>query len=222
LEEKIKTCTFWIRFDRWKRRSDKDLRRARTSTITRKTRETNITVIVNLDGTGKNPSASTGTKFLDHMIQALSTHSLIDIRIKAKGDLKHHIVEDVALALGSSISKALGDRSGIKRFGSASVPMDESLGFATIDLVKRAHFVSSGLEFKRNYIEDIAQEDLVHFFRSFCNAINCTMHLNLVYGSNDHHKAEACFKALALALRQAVEYDPRRKTTTTPSSKGSM
>jgi imidazoleglycerol-phosphate dehydratase len=191
----------------------------RTSVFNRKTKETNITVKVNVDGTGRS-SVSTGTNFLDHMIQLLSTHSLIDIQIRAKGDLKHHTVEDTALALGAALSEALGDRNGIRRFGSDYAPMDESLAFVSVDLVKRPYFVPTDLEFRRNYIEDLAREDLQHFFRSFCIAISCTMHIRLIYGSNDHHKAEACFKALALALRKAVALDERRSTT--PSSKGSM
>lgn len=191
----------------------------RTSTFNRKTKETNITVKVNVDSTGRS-SVSTGTNFLDHMIQLLSTHSLIDIQIRAKGDLKHHTVEDTALALGAALSKALGDRNGIRRFGSDYAPMDESLAFVSVDLVKRPYFVPTDIEFRRNYIEDLAREDLQHFFRSFCTAITCTMHVRLIYGSNDHHKAEACFKALALALREAVALDERRSTT--PSSKGSM
>ncbi|MDH2899838.1 MAG: imidazoleglycerol-phosphate dehydratase HisB [archaeon] len=191
----------------------------RTSVFNRKTKETNITVKVNVDGTGRS-SVSTGTNFLDHMIQLLSTHSLIDIQIRAKGDLKHHTVEDTALALGAALSEALGNRSGIRRFGSDYAPMDESLAFVSVDLVKRPYFVPTDLEFRRNYIEDLAREDLQHFFRSFCTAISCTMHIHLIYGSNDHHKAEACFKALALALRKAVALDERRSTT--PSSKGSM
>lgn len=193
--------------------------RNRTAEIETKTKETTITVRVNLDGTGKS-SASTGTKFLDHMIASLSTHSLIDISLKARGDLQHHIVEDCAIALGKCISKALGDRSGIVRFGSAFVPMDEALGFASIDLVKRSCFVMSDLDLRRNMIEDLPREDLEHFFRSLCDSIACTMHIRLEYGSNEHHKIEACFKALALSLRRAVDRDPRRSLI--PSSKGSI
>ena len=183
--------------------------RDRTAEIETKTKETTITVRVNLDGTGKS-NASTGTKFLDHMIASLSTHSLIDISLKARGDLQHHIVEDCSIALGKCISKALGDRSGIVRFGSAFVPMDEALGFASIDLVKRSYFVMSDLDLRRNMIEDLPREDLEHFFRSLCDSIACTMHIRLEYGSNDHHKVEACFKALALSLRRAMDRDPRR------------
>lgn len=193
--------------------------RDRTAEIETKTKETTITVRVNLDGTGKS-NASTGTKFLDHMIASLSTHSLIDISLKARGDLQHHIVEDCSIALGKCISKALGDRSGIVRFGSAFVPMDEALGFASIDLVKRSYFVMSDLDLRRNMIEDLPREDLEHFFRSLCDSIACTMHIRLEYGSNDHHKVEACFKALALSLRRAMDRDPRRYSI--PSSKGSI
>ncbi len=193
----------------------------RTSETWTKTRETTIQINVNLDGTGKS-SVSTGTKFLDHMIAGFSTHSLIDIKIVAKGDLKHHVIEDTSLALGKTLSKALGDRNGIARFGSAFAPMDESLAFASVDLVKRTYFVQTNMDFNRNYIEDIAREDLAHFFRSLCDSLQCTMHIKIEYGSNDHHKAEACFKALALALRQAISIDPRRGLQSIPSSKGKM
>ena len=193
--------------------------RNRTAEIEIKTKETTITVRVNLDGSGKS-SASTGTKFLDHMIASLSTHSLIDISLRARGDLQHHIVEDCAITLGKCLSKALVDRSGIVRFGSAFVPMDEALGFASIDLVRRSYFVMSDLGLRRNRIEDLPREDLEHFLRSLCDSIACTMHIRLEYGSNDHHKVEACFKALALSLRRAVERDPRRLSI--PSSKGSI
>ncbi len=191
----------------------------RVAELETKTRETTIKVRVNLDGSGK-ASVKTGTKFLDHMLTSLSTHSMIDITLQARGDLRHHIVEDCALALGKCLSKALGDRSGIVRFGSAFVPMDESLGFAAIDLVKRTYFVMPDIGLKRNVIEDLPKEDLEHFFRSLCDSLACTMHLKIECGSNDHHKIEACFKALALSLRKAVEKDPRRDTV--PSSKGSM
>jgi imidazoleglycerol-phosphate dehydratase len=194
---------------------------ARVVKLRTRTKETEISVRVNLDGSGQS-SVSTGTKFLDHMVASFSTHSLIDIELRAKGDLKHHIIEDCALALGKCFSNALGDRSGISRFGSAFAPMDESLAFASVDLVKRPFFVLSGLEIRRNFVEDLAREDLEHFFRSFCDSLDCTMHLRVEYGSNDHHKIEACFKALALAMRKAVERDPRRGSTSVPSSKGAM
>ena len=192
----------------------------RTAELETRTKETRIRVRVNLDGSGESRVA-TGTKFLDHMISSFSNHSLFDIELSAKGDLKHHIVEDSALALGKCLSKALGDRKGIVRFGSAFVPMDEALAFASVDLVRRRYFVSSGIELKRNYVEDLAKEDVEHFFISLCDSLECTMHLRLEYGKNDHHKIEACFKALALALRRASEIDPRRKNLV-PSSKGKM
>ena len=191
----------------------------RTAELETKTKETTIRVRVNLDGSG-NSRIKTGTMFLDHMLASLSTHSMIDITLEAKGDLRHHIVEDCALALGKCLSKALGDRSGIVRFGSAFVPMDEALGFAAIDLVKRTYFVMPDIGLKRSLIEDLPKEDLEHFFRSLCDSLACTMHLKVEYGSNDHHKIEACFKALALSLRKAIEKDPRRNSV--PSSKGSM
>ena len=175
---------------------------------------------VNLDGTGVH-QVSTGTKFLDHMVSSFSTHSLIDLEVKASGDLTHHVVEDTALAIGKCISDALGDRAGIRRFGTAYVPMDEALAFASIDLVKRRYFVASNFEIKRDFVEDLAREDAQHFFSSLCDSLQCTMHLRIEYGTNDHHKIEACFKAIAIALRTAVERDPRRLRSI-PSSKGSM
>ncbi len=155
------------------------------------------------------------------MIASLSTHSLIDIDISAKGDMRHHIIEDTALALGKCLSQALEDRKGITRFGFAFVPMDEALGFASVDLVKRSYFVMSDLGLRRSMIEDLPREDLEHFFRSLCDSLACTMHIRLEYGANDHHKIEACFKALALSLRRAVERDTRRASLV-PSSKGAM
>lgn len=196
--------------------------KTRSATLRTQTKETMIDVKVDLDGSGQS-NVSTGTKFLDHMIAGFATHSLIDIELKAKGDLRHHIIEDSALALGKCISKALGERKGIVRFGSAFVPMDESLAFAAIDLVKRTYYVSRNLieSIKRNQVEDLAKEDLDHFFQSLCDSLECTMHIRLEYGTNDHHKIEATFKALALALRQAVSPDTRRSGLT-PSSKGKM
>ncbi|HZW55708.1 MAG TPA: imidazoleglycerol-phosphate dehydratase [Nitrososphaerales archaeon] len=197
---------------------------SRIAQVEAQTKETKTKVRVNVDGTGKS-RVTTGTKFLDHMIAGFSTHSLIDVEIEADGDLKHHIIEDTALALGRCISNALGERKGIVRFGSAYAPMDESLAFASVDLVKRTYFVSSGVEVRRSYVEDLPKEDLLHFFRSLCDSLQCTMHLRVEYGTNDHHKVEACFKALALALRRAMEADPRRMSKAgaeLPSSKGKM
>ena len=195
--------------------------RPRIAELETSTKETRITVKVNLDGTGES-AISTGTRFLDHMIAAFATHSLIDITLRAHGDLRHHIIEDSAIALGKTLASALGNRKGIVRFGSAFVPMDESLAFASVDLVKRSYFVLKDLEIKRNTVEDLATEDLIHFFRSLSQSLECTMHIRLEYGSNDHHKIEACFKALSVAMRKAVQKDPRRDISSTPSSKGAM
>ena len=194
----------------------------RIAEVARKTKETDITVRVRLDdGTGKS-SARTGVKFLDHMIDSLATHSLIDVTVTAKGDLEHHIVEDVAITLGKAISKALGDRVGIRRFGDAIVPMDDALALASVDLVKRPYSVVD-LKLQRVMLEDAPREDLEHFFGSLAQALEATIHVKVLEGSNDHHMFEAAVKAFALALREAVAPDPRRaKIKAPPSSKGSM
>lgn len=188
----------------------------RTSETYRKTRETEVKVKVNLDGEGK-ANIDTGISFLNHLIVSLATHSLIDIDASVKGDLKHHSVEDVALGLGEALSKALGNREGIARFGYSAAPMDCSLAFAAVDLVKRPYF-KIDLKLRGKKIEDIAAEDVNHFFESLATALSSNVHVFVEYGSNDHHKAEAAVKALALSLRQAVAMDSRRKGV--PSSKG--
>ncbi len=188
----------------------------RTSTFQRKTSETEITTSVNLDGIGKS-NVQTGIKYLDHMLTSLSTHSLIDIDLQAKGDLIHHIAEDVALSLGKCIGDALGDRSGIMRFGSASIPMDDALASASVDLVKRPSAVVD-LQMSELNIEDMATEDVLHFFQSLATSIPANIHLRVEYGENQHHKVEALFKALAVSLRQAISNDPRRDNL--PTSKG--
>jgi imidazoleglycerol-phosphate dehydratase len=188
----------------------------RTAEVTRKTKETEVHVSVNLDGEG-NASVSTCVPFLDHMLTSLATHSLIDIAASVKGDLVHHCVEDLALGLGEALNKALGTREGIARFGNAAAPMDCSLAFAAVDLVKRPYF-KIDLKLKGKKVENMPTEDIVHFFESFATSIGSNVHVYVEYGSNDHHKAEAAVKALALSLRQAVALDPRRKGV--PSSKG--
>ncbi len=188
----------------------------RKQEITRKTKETEVKVSVNLDGEGT-ASACTPVPFLDHMLTSLATHSLIDISASVKGDLAHHCVEDLALGLGEALNKALGTREGIARFGNAAAPMDCSLAFAAVDLVKRPYF-KIDLKLKGRKVEDMPTEDIVHFFESLATALQANMHVFVEYGSNDHHKAEAAVKALALSLRQAVAQDPRRKGV--PSSKG--
>ena len=188
----------------------------RLEEVYRKTRETAVTLKVNLDGEGK-ADVQTGISFLDHMVTSFATHSLIDVTAKVTGDLKHHTVEDLAICLGEAVNKALGTREGITRFGHAAAPMDCSFAFAAVDLVKRPYF-KIDLKLRGKKVEDMATEDINHFFESFATSLAANVHVFTQYGSNDHHKAEAAVKALALSLKQAVAIDPRRKGV--PSSKG--
>jgi len=188
----------------------------RTQEVYRKTKETEVRVKVNLDGEGKT-AVATSVPFLDHMLTSLATHSLIDIEASVKGDLVHHMVEDLALGLGEALNKALGTREGITRFGNAAAPMDCSLAFATVDLIKRPYF-KIDLKLRGKKVEDMPTEDILHFFESLTQTLQANLHIFVEYGSNDHHKAEAATKALALSLRQATAMDPRRKGV--PSSKG--
>ncbi len=190
----------------------------RGASITRKTLETSVTVEVLVDGEGR-CEAKTQTKYLDHLINTLSKHSLIDLKINATGDLQHHIIEDVAIALGETLSKALEDRAQIFRFGYATVPMDDSLASASIDLVKRPYSIIH-LLMEQESVEDMMKNDIRHFLQSFAQSLEATIHINVEYGEDDHHKIEAAFKALALAIRQAVKVDPQRKSS--PSAKGVM
>ncbi len=190
----------------------------RKAQFERKTSETEVNIKVNLNGEGKS-SVKTGLKFLNHMIKTLSTHSLIDINIIAKGDLRHHLIEDIAIGLGEALKNALGNREGINRFGSSIVPMDCSLAIAAIDLVKRPYSVID-LKLEGKAAEDMKTEDIYHFLKSLSSSLEANLHLQVQYGLNDHHKIEAAFKALALSLRQAVSLDPRRKGI--PSAKGAI
>ncbi len=194
--------------------------KARKSSINRKTNETSISVSVNLDGTGKT-IIKTGINFLDHLITSFGKHAMIDLKVNAKSNdnIEHHLVEDTAITIGLAIDKALGNRRGITRFSYASVPMDESLAEASIDLVKRP-FWKLILSIKQNKIEDISKEDLEHFFQSLLQNLNSCIHLTVKYGENDHHKVEAAIKSLAVALREASSYDKKQKGI--PSTKGSM
>jgi imidazoleglycerol-phosphate dehydratase len=189
---------------------------ARRATVARETKETTIKASVNLDGEGEAKVVS-GIRYLTHMLNTLAHHSLIDIEIEAEGDLTHHTVEDVAICLGSAIRRALGEEPKIKRFGSASAPMDDALASAAVDLGGR-RFCVVDLKTTGLCVEDMVVEDIYHFIRSFSDSLQANIHLHIHYGENDHHKVEAAFKALALALREAVEEDPRRKTV--PSTKG--
>jgi imidazoleglycerol-phosphate dehydratase len=188
----------------------------RTAEVNRKTRETEVHVKVNLDAEGK-ADVNTGVSFLDHMITSLATHSLVDIAATVKGDLRHHAVEDLAICLGEALNKALGTREGITRFGNAAAPMDCSLAFAAVDLVKRPYF-KIDLKLRGKKIEDMPTEDINHFLETLATSLQANVHVFVQYGSNDHHKVEAAVKALALSLRQAVALDPRRRGV--PSSKG--
>jgi imidazoleglycerol-phosphate dehydratase len=188
----------------------------RMDEIHRKTRETEVQVKVNLDGEGK-AKVDTGVSFLNHIVTSLATHSLIDITAKVKGDLKHHATEDLAMGLGEALNKALGDRKGINRFGYAAVPMDCSLAFSAVDLARRP-YSSIDLKLRGKKIEDMPSEDIQHFLETLATSLTANIHVWVEYGNNDHHKAEAAFKALALSLKQAAASDPRRKGI--PSSKG--
>ena len=191
----------------------------RKAKLQKKTRETGIELSVNLDGTGTS-DVRTGVRFLDHMLDSFATHSMVDLRVRARGDVQHHLVEDVALALGEALSTALSDRSGIARFGEAVIPMDDALVLASIDLVKRPYSsVQLGLE--RVMVEDAPREDLEHFFVSLATSLGSTLHVRVLDGRNDHHKFEAAVKGVAIAFRRAATPDPRRSRKP-PSSKGSM
>jgi imidazoleglycerol-phosphate dehydratase len=188
----------------------------RTEEVYRKTKETEVKVKVNLDGEGKT-NISTSMPFIDHMLTSLATHSLIDIEASVKGDLVHHMVEDLALGLGEALNKALGTREGITRFGNAAAPMDCSLAFAAVDLVKRPYF-KIDLKLRGKKVEEMPTEDIQHFFESLTQTLQANVHIFVEYGSNDHHKAEAATKAFALSLRHAATMDSRRKGV--PTSKG--
>ena len=182
----------------------------RTAEIARKTKETDIRVKIDLDGKGEN-NIDTGIGFFDHMLMALSKHSGIDMDIVCKGDLyvdAHHSVEDVGIVLGQAFSQAIGDKVGIRRYGSASIPMDEALGTASLDISGRAYLVFN-CDFAGEKCGEMDTQLFEEFFRSFAFNAGITLHVACPYGANDHHKAEAMFKALARALRQVTETDPR-------------
>lgn len=193
---------------------------ARRSRVRRQTGETDVSVSVSIDGRGR-ASAATGVGFIDHLLVAIGKHSMMDVSVRAesKDGITHHLVEDVAIAAGSAIDRALGGRDGIARFGHASVPLDESLAEATVDLVRRPYHRAS-LALRRQRTEGVEREDLEHFFQSLLQNMACCVHLDVVRGSNDHHKAEAAAKALAVALRLAAARDPRQRGA--PSTKGVM
>lgn len=194
----------------------------RTATIERNTKETEIFVELNLDGSGQY-DVSTGIGFLDHMIEQFSRHSLIDLKMRIKGDLhvdQHHTTEDSAIALGQAINQALGDKAGIVRYGSAYSPMDETLSRVALDISGRPYIVWNA-GFTQERLGEMDTEMFKHWFHSVSDAAGITLHIELLYGENNHHIAESIFKGFARAMRQAVERDPR-KGDAIPSTKGQL
>ena len=194
----------------------------RIAKISRKTNETNITVEINLDGTGKF-DVNTGIGFFDHMLEQLSRHSLIDMKVRAKGDLHidaHHTSEDVGIAIGQAMNKALGDRKGIRRYASIDLAMDETLTKAALDVSGRPYLVWD-VDFPRDKVGDYDTELFREFFHAFAHNSGITLHVINQYGENNHHIAETCFKAVARALRMAIEIDPRQ-IGVVPSTKGTL
>jgi len=219
--------------DLWKRwgQADKGLVSAlqarlisvkRQATIERSTKETRIKAVIDLDGTGAY-DVTTGVGFLDHMLEQLSRHSLIDITLKAKGDLHidfHHTTEDSGIVLGQAVAKALGDKQGITRYASAYLPMDETLTRVAVDVSGRPHLVWK-VEFSRPKLGDMDTELFREWFQAFAQHAGITLHVETLYGENSHHIAETCFKGLARALREAIAIDPRQGGRV-PSTKGSL
>ncbi|TMJ36225.1 MAG: imidazoleglycerol-phosphate dehydratase HisB [Alphaproteobacteria bacterium] len=194
----------------------------RKASIERKTTETEIKAIIDLDGKGTY-EVKTGVGFLDHMLEQLARHSLIDIRLWAKGDLHidfHHTVEDSGIALGQAVAKALGDRKGIRRYASLHLPMDEALTRAAIDVSGRPYLIWK-VAFSAPKIGDFDTELVREWFLAFAMNAGVTLHVETLYGDNNHHIAESCYKALARVLREAIEIDPRQKDRI-PSTKGSL
>ncbi|MEG8027483.1 imidazoleglycerol-phosphate dehydratase HisB [Sphingomonas aerolata] len=192
----------------------------RTATISRSTAETAIDVTINLDGTGVY-DVETGVGFFDHMLEQLSRHSLIDLTVRTKGDLhidEHHTVEDTGIAIGQAFAQALGDKRGIARYGDALSPMDETLTRVALDISGRPWLVWKDL-FSQTRLGTMDTEMFEHFFHSFAQAAGITLHVETLYGTNNHHIAEAAFKGVARALRTAIEIDPR-KADAIPSTKG--
>ncbi len=194
----------------------------RKASLDRKTTETQIAVSINVDGTGAFDVKS-GVGFLDHMLELLSRHSLIDIKLRAKGDTHidfHHTTEDSGIALGQAFAKALGDRKGIRRYADCLLPMDDALTRAAIDVSGRPYLIWN-VEFSRPKIGEFDTELVREWFQAFAMNAGVTLHVQTLYGDNCHHIAESCFKALARVLRGAIEIDPRQKDRI-PSTKGSL
>ena len=195
---------------------------SRKAKIQRKTKETNISVEVNLDGKGKY-QIKTKIGFLDHMLEQLSRHGLINLTLKAEGDLDvtyHHTTEDSGIALGEAVSRALGDKRGITRYGSAFVPMDEACVRVSLDISNRPYLVWR-VDFQRPRLDGMDTEHFKEWFQAFAQSAGITLHVECLYGDNSHHIVEACFKGLARALREAMTLDPRSGTII-PSTKGTL
>lgn len=194
----------------------------RTSNVTRKTKETDITLTLNVDGSGQHDIA-TGVGFLDHVLTHLAVHGLFDLTVRATGDLHidaHHTIEDTALVLGQAFAEALGDKRGLVRMGHAYAPMDETLAFVAIDLSGRPYAVVQA-EWHTPAIGQLPTSLVPHFFESLAVKMKANLHARVLYGRDDHHQAEALFKALARALDAATQIDPRRAGAV-PSTKGSL
>jgi imidazoleglycerol-phosphate dehydratase len=192
----------------------------RQGKVERKTKETEISVAVDLDGAGRSEIA-TGIGFLDHMLEQLSRHSLVDLKVKAKGDLHidfHHTTEDTGICIGEAVAKALGDRTGIRRWGEATVPMDETLTRVALDASNRPYLIWK-VKFSKPKLGEMDTELFKEWFQAFAQHAGLTLHIENLYGENNHHIVESCFKGLARALRQAIEIDPR-KSDAVPSTKG--
>jgi imidazoleglycerol-phosphate dehydratase len=192
----------------------------RQASVERNTNETRITARIALDGTGQYKVA-TGIGFLDHMIEQLSRHSLIDIALEAQGDLHidfHHTTEDCGIALGQAVAQALGDRKGIERYGHAYIPMDETLSRVALDLSNRPYLIWK-VAFPRDKLGEMDTELFKEWFQAFAQAAGCTLHVETLYGENSHHIVESCFKGLARALKVAIAHDPRQSGAV-PSTKG--
>jgi imidazoleglycerol-phosphate dehydratase len=195
-------------------------RMVRVASVERNTKETQISGRVNLDGSGT-ADIATGIGFLDHMLEQLAKHSLVDIALRAVGDLHidfHHTTEDTGYVLGEAVSKALGDRAGIARYGHALIPMDETLTRVSLDVSNRPYLVWK-VTFTRAKLGEMDTELFKEWFQAFAQSAGVTLHVENLYGENNHHIVESCFKGLARALRQAVEIDPRRGGVV-PSTKG--
>ncbi len=194
----------------------------RQASVERNTQETQISATVNLDGSGIY-DVETGIGFLDHMLEQLSRHSLIDITLRAKGDLHidfHHTTEDTGIALGQAVSKALGDRKGIWRYGAALIPMDETLTRVALDASNRPYLIWK-VDFSRDKLGEMDTELFKEWFQAFAQNAGLTLHVENLYGENNHHIVESSYKALARALREAIAIDPR-KADAVPSTKGSL